>query len=50
MTDRIDREPMPWDGPDYHADHAAWLARVLSVTEQTAGTTPFDEAKWRGEA
>lgn len=22
-----DREPQPTDGPDYHADHAAWAAR-----------------------
>lgn len=23
----IDREPQPGDGPDYHAEHAAWAAR-----------------------
>ena len=23
----FDREPLPSDGPDYHADHAAWQAR-----------------------
>jgi hypothetical protein len=22
-----DREPQPEDGPDYHAEHAAWAAR-----------------------
>lgn len=22
-----DREPQPGDGPDYHADHAAWVER-----------------------
>ncbi len=24
---REDREPLPTDGPDYHADHAAWARR-----------------------
>jgi len=24
---RTDREPEPGDGPDYHAEHAAWEAR-----------------------
>lgn len=24
---RIDREPQPGDGPDYHTEHAFWVAR-----------------------
>lgn len=24
---KYDREPQPEDGPDYHADHAAWVRR-----------------------
>lgn len=26
-TIRVDREPQPSDGPDYHADHASWEQR-----------------------
>jgi hypothetical protein len=28
MTEH-DPEPQPGDGPEYHADHAYWLARQL---------------------
>lgn len=27
VADLGDREPLPSDGPDYHAEHAAWLSR-----------------------
>jgi hypothetical protein len=29
---RDDREPQPSDGPDYHADHAAWKRRQAKPT------------------
>lgn len=35
------REPQPTDGPDYHADHAAWLERIMAVK-------PFADLKHTG--
>jgi hypothetical protein len=34
-----DNEPKPTDGPDYHADHAAWRERIAAVV---GGTTADD--------
>lgn len=33
MTD--DREPQPTDGPDYHAEHAAWRGRHAETENRT---------------
>ena len=29
MSREYDPEPLPGDGPDYHAEHAAWVRRQL---------------------
>lgn len=29
-----DREPQPSDGPDYHAEHAAWVERRRLAVER----------------
>ena len=33
----IDREPLPSDGPDFHAEHAAWRLRSEARTIRAAG-------------
>jgi len=34
----VDREPQPDDGPEYHADHAAWETRAVA-----GSATPEEE-------
>jgi hypothetical protein len=34
MNDNSDREPQPTDGPEYHADHAAWRQRREAEAEE----------------
>lgn len=48
-----DPEPQPSEGPDYHAEHAAWEARQhgRGVRDQTTELLRLDEAiekYWRG--
>jgi hypothetical protein len=31
QSSALDREPQPSDGPDYHAEHAAWVRRQEPV-------------------
>ena len=37
--DRLDPEPQPGDGPDYHAEHVAWRRRNFPLAGDRSGAT-----------
>lgn len=37
VEEPVDREPQPSDGPDYHAEHAAWAVRRKVKEDRTRG-------------
>lgn len=42
MPDTGDREPQPTDGPDYHAEHAAWASRQKRPIIQYENQYPYE--------
>lgn len=43
MLQEMDREPQPGDGPEYHAEHAAWLRRQSPAVVRDAEISALTE-------